>query len=400
MERPVAHRRKWPELAIGLMSGTSRDGVDAALVELRGHGLKTGVKLLAFETSRYSSAVRQLIQQVSDPATGTVDLICQANVLLGEIFAEAAQSVAKQAGVPMDKVALIGSHGQTVHHLPRPQRVSGRTVAGTLQLGEPAVIAERTGVCTVADFRPRDMACGGEGAPLVPYVDYLLFRHRTRGRLLLNIGGIANVTHLPAACPADQVLAFDTGPGNMLLDGLVARLSDGRKTYDRNGAAAAEGHVHEDLLTRWLQHPFLRRKPPKSTGRETFGAAFLDEALHEASELAGNDLLATATAFTARSIHQACKRFLRPRGEIAEVIASGGGVHNATLITHLEQLFSPAAVTTSEPFGIPPDAKEAVAFAVLAHETLAGRPGNLPSATGAEHPAILGTVVPGKRLPW
>jgi anhydro-N-acetylmuramic acid kinase len=400
MEPLLAHRGKRPDLAIGLMSGTSCDGVDAALVELRGHGLKTCLKLLAFETSRYSPAVRKLIQQVSDPATGSVDLICQANVLLGELFAEAALSVAKQAGVPMDQVALIGSHGQTVHHLPRPQRVCGRTVAGTLQLGEPAVIAERTGVCTVADFRPRDMACGGEGAPLVPYVDYLLFRHPVRGRLLLNIGGIANVTHLPAACSADQVLAFDTGPGNMLLDGLVARLSDGRKTYDRDGAAAAKGHVHEELLTRWLQHPFLRRKPPKSTGRETFGTAFLDAALHEASELPGNDLLATATAFTARSIHEACERFVRPRGEVAEVIVSGGGVHNATLMTHLEQLFRPATVTTTDGFGIPPDAKEAVAFAVLAHETLAGRPGNLPSATGAEHPAILGTVVPGKRLPW
>ncbi|NQT54457.1 anhydro-N-acetylmuramic acid kinase, partial [bacterium] len=264
------------DLVIGLMSGTSCDGIDAALVAVRGHGLHTRVRLVAFETVPYPASVRRLIAQVSDAATGTVDLVCRANVLLGELFAEAATAVAAQAGVDLRRVSLIGSHGQTIHHLPKARMLGGRRVAATLQIGEPSVIAERTGVTTVADFRPRDMACGGQGAPLVPYVDYLLFRHRSRGRLLLNIGGIANVTYLPPACRPTDVLAFDTGPGNMVVDALVARLTRGRERFDRGGQRAARGTLDAGLLKRLLRHSFLRQRPPKSTGREMFGAAFAD----------------------------------------------------------------------------------------------------------------------------
>ena len=386
-----------PELVIGLMSGTSLDGVDAALVRLRGHGTATRVELVAFATFPYPPAVRRLVARVSDAGTGTVDLVCRANVLLGELFAEAAVGVAGRAGVPMRRVALIGSHGQTIHHLPAPARLAGRRVAATLQVGEPSIIAERTGVTTVADFRPRDMACGGQGAPLVPYVDYLLFRHRSRGRVLLNIGGIANVTCLPPACRPEQVVAFDTGPGNMLLDALTRRLTNGRRSYDRDGAMAARGTVSEPLLSWLMRHRYLRRPPPKSTGRELFGEPFVGRLLARAVALSAEDTLATAAAFTAESIADAVRRFLRPLGPVDEVIASGGGCHNPAVMARLAEAVAPVPVLASDGFGIGVDAKEAVAFAVLAHETVAGRPGNLPSATGAGRAAILGKIVPGRR---
>jgi len=387
-------------LVIGLMSGTSCDGIDAALVSIRGHGLPTRVELRACATFAYPAPVRRLIAQVSSRREARVDRICRANFLLGELFAEAAIAIARQARTPLSRVDLIGSHGQTIHHLPKAASVGGRRVASTLQIGEPSVIAERTGVTTVADFRPRDMACGGQGAPLVPYVDWLLFRHRTRGRLILNIGGIANVTCLPPACQPDQVVAFDTGPGNMLLDALAKRLTKGRQSFDRNGAIALRGSVCGGLLRRLLRHPYLREPPPKSTGRERFGAAFVASFLRQARGLSAADILGTAAAFTAESIQRAFTRFLQPLGPIAEVIASGGGCHNQALMLRLREAFAPVPIRVSDEFGIPVDAKEAIAFAILAHETMAGRPGNLPSATGARRPAVLGKIVPGKRFPW
>jgi len=396
----VARQKRRSRLVIGLMSGTSYDGIDAALVaiERRGAGLRAALR--AFATFPYPPAVRRLVAEVSAPPAATVDRICRANFLLGELFAEAAIAVAREAGVPLREVDLIGSHGQTIHHLPRPARLAGRRVAATLQIGEPSVIAERTGVTTVADFRPRDIACGGEGAPLVPRVDHLMFTHPSRGRLLLNIGGIANVTYLPPAGRPDQVVAFDTGPGNMLLDALTALVTKGRRSYDRGGALAARGTVAHGLLRRWLRHAYFRRKPPKSTGRETFGAAFAQRLREQGRALSDADLLATATAFTAASIRQAWEQFVRPLGRLDEVLASGGGCHNATLLRQLAERFAPIPVRTTDEEGVPVDAKEAWAFAILAHETMAGRPGNLPSATGARRPAVLGTIVPGERFPW
>jgi anhydro-N-acetylmuramic acid kinase len=399
-ERHVPRQRKQTHLVIGLMSGTSYDGIDAALVAIRGHGLATRVELRAFATYPYTAAVRRLVGEVSSPSTATVDGICRANFLLGELFADAAVGIAQKAGVPLGRVDLIGSHGQTIQHLPTAASVAGRRVASTLQIGEPSILAERTGVTTVGDFRPRDMACGGQGAPLVPYVDYVLFRHRARGRLALNIGGIANVTYLPPACRRDRVVAFDTGPGNMLLDALARLLSDGRRAFDRDGAMAARGSLSEGLLRRLLRHPYLRKAPPKSTGRELFGLPFAQRILRQANGLSAADVLATVTAFTARSIHRAWERFLRRLGPLDEIIASGGGCHNRTLMTQLAEGFAPTPLRTSDDFGIPVDAKEALAFAVLAHETMAGRPGNLPSATGARRPAVLGKIIPGKRSPW
>ncbi len=384
------------ELVIGLMSGTSYDGITAALVAIRGVGPATRVRLVAHETYPDSEGERSVIAELMDPATATVDKVCRGNVFLGELFAQAAIAIARKAGVPMSRVALIGSHGQTIQHLPEASVVCRRRIAATLQIGEPCVIAERTGVTTVADFRPRDMAVGGQGAPLVPYVDYLLFRHRSRGRVLLNIGGIANMTYLPPACPPSQVVAFDTGPGNMLLDALVSLFTKGRRTFDRDGTMAASGIVNDRLLRRLLRHPYLRQKPPKSTGREMFGGPFAERLLRE-SGLSHEDLLATATAFTAASIFDACKRFVQPQGRLDEIIASGGGCHNITLMRRIAEAFALTSVRTTDDFGIPVDAKEAVAFAILAHETMAGRPGNLPSATGARKAVVLGKIVPGRR---
>ena len=382
--------------AVGLMSGTSADGVDAALVQIRGSGKATEVSLLAFESYPFSKDIKQRILALCDPSTGSVDEVCRMNVLLGELFAEAAAKIIHNAGLALEEVDLIGSHGQTVHHLPNPETRSGYTTRSTLQIGEPCVIAERTGITTVADFRPRDMAAGGEGAPLVPLVDYLLFRSPTQGRGILNIGGIANITLLPASCALEDVLAFDIGPGNMVIDHLAELVTSGQECCDRDGRIAASGQIHEPLLAELMAHPFLQRRPPKSAGREDFGVNFT-EALHDRAlqqKLSDEDLIATATAFTARAISAGVERFASY--PLDELLVSGGGVHNATLMKHLEHLFDPVRVLPLEALGMSSDAKEAVAFAVLANETLLGHPGNLPNVTGASHPTVLGKIVPGR----
>src|SRR2546422_379168 len=280
---------------IGLMSGTSADGVDAALVDIRGTGHDLKIKLKAFRTFPSPTVFRERLVQAM--TGGTVEDVCHLNGVLGEWFSRAALKVLKAAGVPPRRVALIGSHGQTFHHLPKPRRepVIG-SVRSTLQLGAPAVIAERTGITTVADFRSRDMAAGGEGAPLTPYLHFLLFRHPSRARAVINIGGISNLTYLPAAGSLRSVRAFDTGPGNMVVDGVVRYVTGGRQQFDRSGRLARAGKVDEGLLRRLLQHPFLRRRPPKSTGREEFGERFVDRfvLLGRLAGLSDADLVATA----------------------------------------------------------------------------------------------------------
>lgn len=385
-------------LVIGLISGTSADGVDAALVHIEHFAPSNQVHLEGFLTHPFPAGMRQAILAASSAATGAVDLLCRLNVALGEIFAEAALAVAQQAGVSMAKVDLIGSHGQTVQHLPQPTPFLGYTVRATLQLGEPCVIAERTGVTTVADFRPRDMAVGGEGAPLAPYGHFLLFRDGQRTRVVHNIGGISNVTVLPAAGLLADVVAFDTGPGNMLIDGAVSRLTQGRETFDRNGQHARRGRVHQPFIEALLSHPFLRRQPPKSTGREAFGAAYLDDLLAGAAPLGlvGDDLIATVTAFSAASMADAYRRFILPQHPQVESVLCGGGRHNPALIERLRQALPEVVWQPCEVFGVPADALEAVIFAVLAYETICGHPANVPSATGAQRSVILGKVVPGR----
>jgi anhydro-N-acetylmuramic acid kinase len=375
---------------VGLMSGTSADGVDAALVRLAGER----VKVLAFETFGYPAPLRQAVLAQSRRERARLDEICRLNFVLGEAFASAVVRLATKAGVPLGSIDLIGSHGQTICHLPRTRRFAGRKVRSTLQIAEPCVIAERTGITTVADFRPRDVAAGGEGAPLVPYADWVLFRHRRLGRAVQNIGGIANVTYLPPGGDLADVIAFDTGPGNMVIDRVVSRLSRGRRRYDPGGALAAKGRINERLLAELMRHRFLRRRPPKSTGREEFGAQFADALYLRARKdrVAPRDVLATVTALTAASIADAYGRFLPARPD--EVVLCGGGARNRTLVEMLRRALAPAKVGPSDELGVSADAKEAVSFAVLAAATIRGRAGNVPAATGAGRAAVLGKIVP------
>jgi anhydro-N-acetylmuramic acid kinase len=380
---------------VGLMSGTSGDGVDAVLVDIRGAGHDLKVKPLAFVSCAYPAGLQQRVLAAS--ARGTVAEICRLNVVIGEWFAKAALRVIRQAGLEPARVDLIGSHGQTIHHLPNAvDEPALGPIRSTLQIAEPAVIAERTGITTVANFRPRDMAAGGQGAPLTPYVHYVLLRDRKRSRLIVNLGGIGNITYLAAGKGLETVLAFDTGPGNMVMDGLVQRLTRGKDTMDRGGRLAAKGKVAVGLLAKLLVHPYLKRKPPKSTGREEFGDTFVEQVLaaQKAHRLKPEDLLATCALFTAITIGSA-RRWLG--GPVDEVIVGGGGVRNRTLMSNLSSVFAPVPVRTFESAGWQSKAFEAVAFAVLAHQTVRGECANVPSVTGASHPVVLGTIVPGGR---
>ena len=379
---------------IGLMSGTSVDGVDAALVEIQGHGLETQVELLAFHSHPFEAGVRDRIFDLFQPETSRVDEICQMNFLIGEVFADAALSVIHEARLEAREIDLIGSHGQTVYHLP-PQ-IEAQYVPSTLQLGEPAVIAHRTGIPTIANFRVADLAAGGQGAPLVPYVDFLLFRQVDRTVALQNIGGISNVTFIPAGAVGSDVLASDTGPGNMIIDSVMEILTDGAERYDDAGQFASQGNVCKSLLREWLQHPFVSARPPKTTGREAFGRQFAHQALEQAQNqnVEPKDLVATLTAFTAETIFDYYRRFLFPHYSVDEIYISGGGSHNLTLMGHLETLFQPIPLLPIDSIGVSSDAKEAVAFAILANEAVHGHPTNLPQVTGASQPMVLGTLSP------
>ena len=380
-------------LAVGLMSGTSMDGVDAALVRLSGPPEQPTVRLLAFVTLPYPSAVRRrLLQVASGHATSTGEM-SQLNFLLGELFAEAALKVCQRAVVSPRRLAIIGSHGQTVYHRGRRVRKAGQGIASTFQIAEPAVIAERAGAPVVADFRPADMAAGGQGAPLIPMVDYLLLRHPHQGTVALNIGGIANITVIPAAAKPEQVFGFDTGPGNMVLDALTRHFTEDRKGHDPGGRIAARGKVIEPLLAKVLTFPFFRQRPPKSAGREEFGKWFVEHYLLNRKRARFEDLLRTATELTARSIAEALEQFVFPRVKVHRLIVSGGGAHNRFLLNRLRVLLPQLTVELSDKYGLPVDAKEAIAFALLADRTLQGLPGNLPCVTGARRAVVLGKIV-------
>ncbi len=360
----------------GIMSGTSLDGIDVAIVEISGRKLN----VVTHRTTPYSDAMRREILAVSNADTHTAT-ISRLNFALGELYARAVIRTCKAARVPLESVELIGCHGQTIYH----------EGTHTLQIGEAAVIAERLGVSVVSDFRTRDIAAGGGGAPLVPFLDYRLFRHRTRHRIALNIGGIANFTSIPAGAGLEDVLAFDTGPGNMVIDALVREDTKGKQQFDRGGAIAAKAMVNRALLDELAREPYFRKKPPKTTGREQYGADFV--ARMKASGESIPNLIATATAFTAVTIADAIQRFA-PNPD--DLIVAGGGVHNRQLMGTLHALLPSVRITTTEEFGIDPDAKEAVAFALLAYETWHHRPGNVPRSTGARRPVILGTVTYSK----
>ena len=374
-------------IGIGLMSGTSADSIDAACVRFAGAPPRLDWELLSFVTLPMTAELRQEIFAAFRPETGTVDKLCQLNFTLGEWFAKASLEAVKAANLTPAQVDFIGSHGQTVWHIP-PN--SGEGVASTLQLGNPAVIAERTGITVVSDFRSRDMAAGGQGAPLVPFVDKLLLSHPTLSRAVQNIGGIGNVTWLPAG-GAGEAFGFDTGPGNMLLDRAAEVLTQGQMHCDMDGKMAFAGTVQENFLQKWMsEEPYFTRKPPKSTGRELFGVQRCDVYLKEMAGLSKEDILATLTAFTARSTAEAYKNFLPALPD--EVLLCGGGARNPAIAAMLQKELPTSRIGRTEDAGLPGDSKEAVAFAVLGYETMNRRPGNLPAATGASGPVVLGSI--------
>jgi len=374
----------------GLMSGTSVDGIDVAIVDITGQK----VRLLAFDVFPYPPALRREILRLCSPESARLDNICHYNFVLGEVFADAIIKLCSKSGIPLNSIDLVGSHGQTIYHNPRGGRYNRKAIGSTLQIGEPSIIAQRIGITTVADFRPRDMAAGGEGAPLGPYADYILFGHGRLSRAVQNIGGIANVTFLPRGCKQDDIIAFDTGPGNVVIDSIIRLISTDRRRFDPAGKMAAQGTVNKKLLNEMLRHPFLRRRPPKSTGREEFGSAFATRIYQKATQkgLSNNDLVATVTAFTANSIAQAYHQFLPTMPD--EVILCGGGSHNNTLMEMLRSELPNAKMLSTEDFGISVDAKEAVSFAILAWATIKGLTNNVPGATGADRPVVLGKIIP------
>jgi len=400
-------------IVAGVMSGTSADGIDVALVRvtednqgrksLRGRGRPrhTSLKLLGHRAFPYPAAVRRMVlASMNSPQASVADL-ARLNFLLGDLYAEAVLSAQKQIGV---RAQLVGCHGQTLYHQGQAARFLGRQLSVTWQTGEASRIAARIGVPVVSDFRPADMAAGGKGAPLVPYLDHILYRDPSIGRIALNIGGIANLTALPAGASINEVLAFDTGPGNMIIDALSEQLFGQR--FDRDGKIAARGRVLDDVVARSLRDAFFRQKPPKTTGREEFGREFARDfqqacvdsrasksAKHKASSI-NQDMIATATALTARSIRDALRAFVLRKASFSELIVSGGGGKNPTLMAWLANELRSLGLRlrSSDEFGIPSEAKEAVAFAVLAFETWNRRPSNVPSATGAKRPAILGKI--------
>ncbi|MGN0168038.1 MAG: anhydro-N-acetylmuramic acid kinase [Acetatifactor sp.] len=380
------------KLVIGLMSGTSADGIDAVLTRITGCGTKTKVEQLDFLFVPFEPQVRERILQIAEGSFGGTAEICKMSNLLGNLYAATCLALCKKAGVRREDIDLIGNHGQTVWHMPVAEEYLEHSVTGTLQIGEDARIAEAMGCPVVGDFRVRDMAAGGLGAPLVPYTEYLLYRRENETVALQNIGGIGNVTILPKNCTLDQVTAFDTGPGNMVMDALTVKLTEGRQSFDDGGRLAATGQVNKQLLAYMLQDEYLKRKPPKTTGREYYGEKYVQDLLtfcekHSVSLL---DCLATATRFTAESIRIGVTEFSSVYPDC--LIVGGGGSRNPVLLKHLKDCLPGCRVMTNEEIGFDSDSKEAVAFAVLANEAYEGMTNNVPSVTGALHPVVMGKI--------
>lgn len=383
---------------VGLMSGTSVDGIDAAVIKLTPskaleHGIE--VSLLAFENTPFPKQVRSLLFELFDVTNATIDKVGAMNMWLGELYAQATYSVIGKSGLEPSQIYAIGSHGQTIYHAPEENRRDGYNLHCTVQIGDGAVIANRTGIPCVSDFRVADMAMGGQGAPLVPFTEYLLFNHPDQTLLLQNIGGIGNVTVLPANASLDQVFAFDTGPGNMIIDGLVSQLY-APMTMDVGGEIAASGQVIDELLEWMRQDEYYAMPLPKSTGRERFGQAYVAQIIDKmrANGWKSEDVVATATYLTAWSIVDGYVRYIAPRHQAQQLLVGGGGSYNKTLIRHLQHLFAPyqVKVLTQEDIGGNSDAKEAIAFALLAYYTMKRLPNNIPLVTGASKTVVMGKI--------
>ncbi|MEY2300835.1 anhydro-N-acetylmuramic acid kinase AnmK [Bacillus tropicus] len=373
----------------GVMSGTSLDGIDVALVRIEGSGVDSKVKLIHFTTVPFRNDIKSEIQQALSIENSNVQLICSLNFKLGLCFANAVKEVCKEANFSLEQLDLIGSHGQTIYHQPKPE---GNMISSTLQIGEPAVITYETNKTVISNFRTMDMAAGGQGAPLVPFSEVILYRDPSKNRLLQNIGGIGNVTVIPSQKSDQNVIAFDTGPGNMIIDEVCQRLF--QLPYDQNGEIAEQGEVVDEILTYCMNHPFLKMNPPKSTGREQFGEEFVSQLLKRYEKHSKENILTTVTMFTASSIVHHYKEFILPYYEIDEVILGGGGSYNDTLVEMIRYGLKDEKCTIfiQEDIGYSSEAKEAIAFAILANETYHRNPSNVPSATGAKKSVVLGNV--------
>lgn len=378
-------RKKQARFVLGMMSGSSCDGIDAALVRIKGTGPEIVIKQLAYKNFSYPDALRtRLLDEHM-----SIREVCLLNFEMGERFADAALTMMGVAEEKQIIIDFIASHGQTVMHV--PPRANDK--AGTLQIGESAIIAERTQLPVISDFRQRDMAAGGQGAPLVPYADWLLFRKLEHKVACLNIGGIANFTVVTPNF--EDIIAFDTGPGNIAIDGAVRILTKGEEQMDKDGAAAHKGLIIDEFMDYLLSHRYFSKQPPKSTGREEFGAeVYLRDALSSRKEHAYEDIIATVTGAVAASIVTAYKRFIEPYHECTQIIVGGGGAKNKTLLSLLRKGLPDIQLYRSDQYGIPDGAREAIAFAILGNETIFGTPANVPQATGADHPVILGKITP------
>lgn len=395
LERLMHVATKYSRRIIGLMSGTSLDAIDVAMVRIQKHGLNAVVKLEHFREYSYPPKIRSVVRELFDPKRARIDDICRYDFILGEVFAAAVLRMLKETRIKPETVDLIASAGQTIWHDPELSVINADVdwidhpieTRSTFAIGQSAVIAERTGIITVGDLRVRDVAAGGQGAPLVPYFDWVLLRHKSRGRCIQNIGGIGNVTYIPPKAEWSDVIAFDTGPGNMIIDELAWVATNGRQTYDIDGALANSGRVHEDLLERWMSDPYFARTPPKTTGRELFGAQFARRILAEAPGLDVRDLIATATALTAESIARAYRDFVQPRGPIHEVMLAGGGAKNPTLVRMLKERMPKQRLLIYKAS----EAKEAMAMAMIANDSVVGLITNVAGATGGR-PTVLGKI--------
>jgi anhydro-N-acetylmuramic acid kinase len=385
-------QNKEKRLVAGLMSGTSVDGIDAGLVWIDHSRAKTRYQLIDFLTYPYPEKIRKNILEFSQPSFQNLDEVLRLDFILGECFAEAFLALLKKSRISPKKVDLIGSHGQTIRHLPKEVIRDNHKVKATLQIGEPAVIAAKTGVVTIGDFRVGDVAVGGEGAPLTPLIHFLLFGKKGFPQAVLNIGGIANITFLPSSNRKEEVFAFDTGPGNCLVDQLMRRIFN--KGFDKDGKSALQGKVYSELLYKFKKHNYFKRKPPKSTGKEDFGKNLVEGIINSAEKLniGKLDLIATVSKLTPWSVYESYERFIEPIKRIKRLLVAGGGVHNLYFLKRLKELFYPIEVLSTEKMGINPDALESMAFAILADLAISEKFGNLPKVTGANKEQILGKI--------
>lgn len=380
-------------LAVGLMSGTSLDGIDAALVEIKGSGINTKVNLLEFETFKIPSEIKNEIKKSCLEDESSVDLICSLNFKLGNLFADAVIDILNKANIDIEKLDYIASHGQTIYHIPKDKE---GLVKSTLQIGEASVIAYKTNTLVISNFRVMDMAANGEGAPLVPYTEHILYSEKEKGVALQNIGGIGNVTFLPESNLIDDIFAFDTGPGNMAIDEACNILFG--IPYDKDGKIASIGIVNDEMLNELMKIKYIHEKPPKTTGREDFGQIFVENLIDKYNKLKSEDIIATLTMFTAKSISYNYKKFIIQNNKLEKVIIAGGGAHNKTLIKFIKEELDGIEVLIQEDLGFSSDAKEAIAFAILGNETLNNNFSNVPSATGASEKVILGQITMSPRI--